>query len=68
MIKSLTSLRFVFAFMVFMLHICNSDIAASFDKPSQWLAVNVFKEGYIGVGFFFMLIGFIMAYSYRKDW
>ncbi len=65
MINSLTALRFVFALMVFLLHICNSRIAMHFDSQTQWLAINIFKEGYIGVGFFFILSGFIMAYTYK---
>lgn len=66
MIKPLTSLRFVFAFMVFALHISNSHLFKKLSEPLQWLALNVFKEGYIGVGFFFMLSGFILTHSYKN--
>lgn len=53
MIKPLTSLRFFFAFMVLMMHFqINEDV--------------MFSKGYIGVGFFFMLSGFILSYSYAE--
>lgn len=64
MIKPLTSLRFVFAFMVFLDHVCTSGL--SVDIHMKWLSDNVFQEGYIGVGFFFMLSGFILAYNYKS--
>jgi peptidoglycan/LPS O-acetylase OafA/YrhL len=35
-------------------------------NPLQWGAQNVFCEGFIGVSFFFLLSGFVMAYSYEK--
>lgn len=66
MIKPLTSLRFLFAFMVFLLHVCNSPIYNKLDPSVQWLFDRVSKEGYIGVGFFFMLSGFILAHSYKE--
>jgi peptidoglycan/LPS O-acetylase OafA/YrhL len=52
MIKPLTALRFFFALCVFLSHY------AIGEKP-------VFYEGYIGVGFFFILSGFIIAYNYK---
>jgi peptidoglycan/LPS O-acetylase OafA/YrhL len=58
MIKSLTSLRFVFAFMVFMSH---NVIPSDF-----FLLKHLFSEGYAGVSFFFILSGFILAYSYQE--
>lgn len=62
MIKPLTSLRFLFALMVFLHHL-------SFLKL-HGEGYNAFyklfcAEGYIGVNFFFMLSGFILAYVYQ---
>ncbi|MGX2975585.1 acyltransferase family protein [Ursidibacter arcticus] len=58
MIYSLTSLRFLFAFIVFLSHI---NIANYFPNLMQ-----LFWEGFIGVGFFFMLSGFILSYNYKE--
>lgn len=56
-IRPLTSLRLVFALMVFASH-CNI-VSACFDIP-------LLTEGYVGVGFFFVLSGFIISYSYDE--
>ncbi|MDD4148526.1 MAG: acyltransferase [Bacteroidales bacterium] len=62
MIKPLTSLRFVFALMVFLHHL-------SFLKLHGGAYSDFYQtfcaEGYIGVNFFFMLSGFILAYVYQ---
>lgn len=57
MINTLTSLRGIFALMVFGAHcyIINSFFDAHF-----------FKEGFVGVSFFFVLSGFIIAYNYQE--
>ena len=57
MIRPLTSLRLLFALMVFVSH-CNI-ISEKFD-------VSLLTEGYVGVSFFFVLSGFIIAYSYDE--
>lgn len=60
MIKPLTSLRFVFALMVFVSHfewIQNEKFKYFFEL--------YFKEGYFGVSFFFVLSGFILALNYK---
>ena len=57
MINILTSLRFIFAMMVFGAHCYVID--NHFD-------IHFFKEGFVGVSFFFMLSGFIIAYNYQK--
>lgn len=64
MIKPLTSLRFAFAFMVFLCHL-------KFIQPEQypvldWLNRHVFYELSIGVSFFFILSGFILSHSYQS--
>jgi peptidoglycan/LPS O-acetylase OafA/YrhL len=51
-IKPLTSLRFIFAILVFLCHCYIGE------KP-------VFPEGFIGVEFFFILSGFIISYTYK---
>ena len=54
MISPLTSLRFLFALMVFGAHIYTIDLY--FDHL-------FYKEGFVGVNFFFILSGFIIAYT-----
>lgn len=57
MIETLTSLRMIFALMVFGAH-CYA-IDSFFDT-------HFFKEGFVGVSFFFVLSGFIIAYNYQN--
>ena len=57
MIDSLTSLRFIFAIMVFGAHCYVID---------SFFSTHFFKEGFVGVSFFFVLSGFIIAYNYQK--
>lgn len=57
MIKPLTSLRFVFALMVFAAHCYVID---------PYFSHFLYKEGFVGVGFFFVLSGFIIAYNYQR--
>lgn len=63
MIKPLTSLRFIFAFMVFASHL--SFLQKTESNALSWIFDSVFCEGYIGVSFFFILSGFILAYNYQ---
>lgn len=60
MIKPLTSLRFVFAFMVFMSH------NILFDKAVNPFLHHLFYEGCVGVSFFFILSGFILSHVYQE--
>lgn len=57
MINSLTSLRFIFAMMVFGAHCYVID--GFFDA-------HFFKEEFVDVNFFFVLSGFIIAYNYQE--
>ena len=56
MIDTLTSLRLIFALMVFASHLCMINEAA--------FSGHLLKEGYVGVSFFFILSGFIIAHNY----
>ena len=56
MIDTLTSLRLIFALMVFASHLCMINEAA--------FSEHTLKEGYVGVSFFFILSGFIIAHNY----
>ena len=57
MINTLTSLRFIFALMVFGAHCYTID---------KFFDTHFFKEGFVGVSFFFVLSGFIIAYNYQE--
>lgn len=63
MIYPLTSLRFFFAMMVFMHHL--GFLFTDESGKINWWYQQVFAEGYIGVNFFFILSGFILAYNYQ---
>lgn len=56
MIDTLTSLRLFFALMIYASHICMINEEA--------FSAHIFKEGYVGVSFFFILSGFIIAHNY----
>lgn len=62
MIKPLTSLRFIFAMMVFLSHLWFLQDESPFYRQ---LYDDIFYEGYIGVSFFFILSGFVLGYSYH---
>lgn len=64
MIKPLTSLRFIFALMIFGHHI--SFVTNGNSPIFGWLYTKVLWQGNIGVSFFFLLSGFILAYTYQK--
>lgn len=64
MIKPLTSLRFVFALMVFVSHL---GFVQQKDSYLASLYDAVLYEGYIGVSFFFILSGFILSYRYQNE-
>lgn len=63
MIKPLASLRFFFSILVFTSHLWFLEN----DSPAiAYIHKNIFREGFIGVSFFFILSGFIMSYGYRS--
>jgi len=57
-IRSLTGLRFVLAFWVLLYH--SRDMATG---PLEYIV----SKGYLGVDFFFVLSGFILAYAYEQS-
>lgn len=61
MIKPLTSLRMFFALFVFLSHL-------AFLKETNYVNIfnSIFDEGFLGVSFFFILSGFILAYNYKE--
>lgn len=67
MLKPLTSLRFVFAYMVFAGHLGGLFLNYKEDflkeKFASYLSIS---DGYLGVSFFFILSGFILAYNYKE--
>jgi hypothetical protein len=63
MIKPLTTL--LFAFMIFVHHM--TFFGKSKSSTLRWIHESILKEGYIGVSFFFILSGFILAYNYRDS-
>nr|WP_169945222.1 acyltransferase [Microbispora sp. H11081] len=63
-LPSLTGMRFVAAFLVFVCHACvlgyfHQDVAAS-------LQTYAFTSGWLGVEFFFVLSGFVLTWSVRE--
>lgn len=59
-LNSLTSLRFIAAFLVVGFHFF------SFEENLLFLNA-IFRRGYLGVDFFFILSGFVLALRYRED-
>src|SRR5258705_9207014 len=60
-LHALTSMRFVAAFMVIIFHM-SSD--APFFAAVPWPLHSIIDCGYVWVGFFFVLSGFILSYQY----
>jgi len=63
MINTLTSLRFFFALAVFAHHII-LNVNRFINLPGD--VSRILDEGFIGVGFFFILSGFVLTYSYQN--
>jgi peptidoglycan/LPS O-acetylase OafA/YrhL len=64
MIRPLTSLRFIFALMVFLHH--SKIIGLAKSRTFEDIYNAFFRGGSVGVSFFFILSGFILSYSYQK--
>ncbi|WP_281799675.1 acyltransferase family protein [Methylocystis echinoides] len=64
-LRPLTSIRFLFALLVVVFHAQGTSQNGGFN---DWPAVlrAVVSHGYVGVSFFFVLSGFILAYSYSS--
>ena len=64
-LRPLTSIRFVFALLVVLGH--GLDFLKHTGVTRNWPAalLTVISHGYLGVNFFFVLSGFILAYSYQ---
>ena len=61
LIKPLTSLRFVFAFVVFLSHL---EFLSTSDSALSKSIYSWFQIGRVGVTFFFVLSGFVMSLAY----
>lgn len=61
MIKPLTSLRFFFALFVLLSHL---SLLKGYENY-RLIFEKIFAEGFLGVSFFFILSGFILAYNYE---
>jgi len=60
-LDALTSMRFVAAVMVVVFHVCSGE---AFFAAVPLLLHSVIDCGYVWVGFFFVLSGFILSYQY----
>lgn len=61
-LNSLTGLRFLAAFVVFLDH-THGLLGGTLETSTSWLA----SPGYVGVSFFFILSGFVLTWSQRAD-
>jgi peptidoglycan/LPS O-acetylase OafA/YrhL len=64
-LRPLTSIRFLFALLVVVFHGQDTLKQGGFDDWPLILRLIV-SHGYVGVSFFFVLSGFILAYSYKN--
>jgi Acyltransferase family len=64
-LRPLTSIRFLFALLVVVFHGQETLEQGGFENW-PFFAQAVISHGYVGVSFFFVLSGFILAYTYRR--
>jgi peptidoglycan/LPS O-acetylase OafA/YrhL len=64
-LDALTGLRFFAAFQILLFHTVKPWLATRHEVP-DWIQ-NIFGSGFIGVNFFFLLSGFILAYNYLDE-
>ncbi len=60
-LAQLTALRFVAAFAVLLSHL---EFLGAAGGGAGWLYETVFRQGYCGVSFFYLLSGFILSHAY----
>ncbi|MGV9878699.1 acyltransferase family protein [Streptomyces sp. NPDC003006] len=65
-LPSLTGMRFIAALLVFLAHISIENL---WDEPevNDSLTHTVNRLGWVGVGFFFILSGFVLTWSARPQ-
>jgi peptidoglycan/LPS O-acetylase OafA/YrhL len=64
-IHTLTGLRFLAAFYVFVFHV-NMPIRTPLTWLPRWTQ-TIIDQGFLGVTLFFVLSGFVLTYSHQKD-
>ncbi|MER5349011.1 acyltransferase [Kitasatospora sp. NPDC002551] len=64
-LPSLTGMRWIAALLVFLTHV---SVAKPFDTPApnDFLSDYLSRAGFLGVGFFFVLSGFVLTWSARE--
>ncbi|MFD5921436.1 acyltransferase family protein [Kitasatospora sp. NPDC058201] len=63
-LPSLTGMRWIAALLVFLTHV---SVAKPFDRPglNDFMSTYLSRAGFLGVGFFFVLSGFVLTWSAR---
>ncbi len=62
-LHALTGIRFFAAFNVLLFHLWGGKHI----QPHNWALTGIVSGGYVGVSFFFVLSGFILAYAYGPE-